>query len=74
MMEPTLVQVQKCVQVLQDKQELAETQNELAKLQIVYEDPTKKSEGTAPSVFMARENDGSFPGAKHELALSRCTK
>ncbi|XP_037424808.1 uncharacterized protein LOC119289628 [Triticum dicoccoides] len=62
-------EVQKCVQVLQDKQELAETQNELAKLQIVYEDPAQKSEGTAPSVFMARENDGSFPGAKHELAI-----
>ncbi|KAM3299959.1 hypothetical protein ACQJBY_041125 [Aegilops geniculata] len=68
-LDKNVKEVQKCVQVLQDKQELAETQNELAKLQIVYEDPAQKSEGTAPSVFMARENDGSFPGAKHELAL-----
>jgi hypothetical protein len=62
-------QVQKSVQVLQDKQELAETQNELAKLQLVYDDTAQKSEGTAPSVYMAKENDGSYPGAKHELAL-----
>ncbi|CAM0953913.1 unnamed protein product [Alopecurus aequalis] len=66
-LEKHLKEVQKSVLLLQDKQELAETQNELAKLQIVYEDPAHKSEGTAPSVFMA--NDGSFPGAKHELAL-----
>uniref|UniRef100_A0ACD5T7F4 Uncharacterized protein n=1 Tax=Avena sativa TaxID=4498 RepID=A0ACD5T7F4_AVESA len=68
-LEKHVKEVQKSVQVLQDKQELAETQNELAKLQLVYEDPAQKSEGTAPSVFMAKENDGSFPGAKHELAL-----
>lgn len=45
------------MQVLQEKQELAETQREMSKLQIVHEDSAQKSEGTAPSVFMAREND-----------------
>ncbi|KAG2617560.1 hypothetical protein PVAP13_3NG181927 [Panicum virgatum] len=45
------------VQVLQEKQELAETQKEMSKLQIVHEDSAQKSEGTAPSVFMARENE-----------------
>ncbi|KAM0922426.1 hypothetical protein ACQ4PT_006169 [Festuca glaucescens] len=68
-LEKHVKEVQKSVQVLQDKQELAETQNELAKLQLVYDDTAQKSEGTAPSVFMAKENDGSYPGAKHELAL-----
>lgn len=68
-LEKNMKEVQTSVQVLQDKQELAETQNKLARLQMVYEEPAQKSEGTAPSVFMANENDGSFPVAKHELAL-----
>jgi hypothetical protein len=50
-------QVQQSVQVLQEKQELAETQKEMSKLQMVPEDSTQKSEGTAPSIFMARENE-----------------
>jgi hypothetical protein len=44
------------VQVLQDKQELAETQKELNKLQIIHEDFAQKSEGTAPSVLMTRDD------------------
>jgi hypothetical protein len=50
-------QVQKSVQVLQDKQELSETQKELNKFQIIHEDSAQKSEGSAPSVLMTREND-----------------
>nr|CAB3460735.1 unnamed protein product [Digitaria exilis] len=37
--------VQQSVQVLQEKQELAETQREMSKLQIVHEDSAQKSEG-----------------------------
>ncbi|GJM89735.1 hypothetical protein PR202_ga05951 [Eleusine coracana subsp. coracana] len=53
-LEKNVKEVQKSVQVLQDKQELAETQKELSKLQIIHEDG-QKSEGTAPSVLMTRD-------------------
>ncbi|XP_062232131.1 uncharacterized protein LOC133929407 isoform X2 [Phragmites australis] len=56
-LEKHVKEVQKSVQVLQDKQEVAETQKELSKLQIVYEDSAQKSEGTAPSILMTRENE-----------------
>ena len=44
------------MQAVQEKQELAETQKELTKLQIVHEDSAQKSEGTAPSVFVEPKN------------------
>jgi hypothetical protein len=56
-LEKHVKEVQQSVQVLQEKQELAETQKEMSKLQIVHEDSAQKSEGTAPSVFMTRENE-----------------
>ncbi|WVZ99583.1 hypothetical protein U9M48_044853 [Paspalum notatum var. saurae] len=56
-LEKHVKEVQKSVQVIQEKQELAETQKEMSKLQIVHEDSAQKSEGTAPSVFMTRENE-----------------
>ncbi|KAG8086405.1 hypothetical protein GUJ93_ZPchr0010g11095 [Zizania palustris] len=62
-------EVQKSVHVLQDKQELAETQKELTKLHILHEESTQNSEGSAPSILMTKENDGSMPVAKHELAF-----
>ncbi|KAF0927231.1 hypothetical protein E2562_031027 [Oryza meyeriana var. granulata] len=68
-LEKHVKEVQKSVQVLQDKQEVAEAQKELTKLQILHEESAQKSEGTAPSVLMTKENDGSMPVAKHELAL-----
>ncbi|KAG8069445.1 hypothetical protein GUJ93_ZPchr0005g14713 [Zizania palustris] len=68
-LEKHVIEVQKSVQVLQDKQELAESQKELTKLHILHEESTQKSEGTAPSIIMTKENDGSMPVAKHELAL-----
>ncbi|KAL5203113.1 hypothetical protein ABZP36_014065 [Zizania latifolia] len=68
-LEKHVKEVQKSVQVLQDKQELAESQKELTKLHILHEESTQKSEGTAPSIIMTKENDGSMPVAKHELAL-----
>jgi len=55
--EKQVKEVQKSVQAVQEKQELAETQKEMTKLQIVHEDSAQKSEGTAPSVFMNRENE-----------------
>uniref|UniRef100_J3M9Q0 DUF1421 domain-containing protein n=2 Tax=Oryza brachyantha TaxID=4533 RepID=J3M9Q0_ORYBR len=67
-LEKHVKEVQKSVQVLQDKQDLAETQKELNKLQILHEESAQKSEGTAPSVFM-KEIEGSMPAAKPELAL-----
>ncbi|KAL5230617.1 hypothetical protein ABZP36_029393 [Zizania latifolia] len=68
-LEKHVKEVQKSVHVLQDKQELAETQKELAKLHILHEESTQKSEGSAPSILMTKENDGSMPVAKHELAF-----
>lgn len=56
-LEKHVKEIEKSVQVLQEKQELAETQKEMSKLQIVHEDSAQKSEGTAPSVFIARENE-----------------
>ncbi|XP_066367010.1 uncharacterized protein [Miscanthus floridulus] len=55
-LEKQVKEVQKSVQVVQEKQEFAETQKEMSKLQI-HEDSAQKSEGTAPSVFMTRENE-----------------
>uniref|UniRef100_A0A0D9WJP4 DUF1421 domain-containing protein n=1 Tax=Leersia perrieri TaxID=77586 RepID=A0A0D9WJP4_9ORYZ len=68
-LEKHVKEVQKSVQVLQDKQEVAETQRELTKLQLLHEESAQKSEGTAPSVLLTKENDGSMPVANHELAL-----
>ncbi|TVU20323.1 hypothetical protein EJB05_36528 [Eragrostis curvula] len=56
-LEKQVKEVQTSVQVIQDKQELAETQKELSKLQIIHEDSAQKSDGTAPSVLMTRENE-----------------
>ncbi|KAI4978274.1 hypothetical protein ZWY2020_014828 [Hordeum vulgare] len=57
--------VQKCVQILQDKQDLVETQNDLVKLQIAYEDPAQKSEGKIPHVPSSRLSGGK--GGRHLL-------
>ncbi|XP_062217166.1 uncharacterized protein LOC133917186 [Phragmites australis] len=64
--EKNLRQVQKDVQILQDRQDLAETPKELAKLQQLHEVPAQKSEATAFSMLATREND---QVAKHEVAL-----
>ncbi|GJN15213.1 hypothetical protein PR202_gb02107 [Eleusine coracana subsp. coracana] len=69
-LEKNVKEVQKSVQVLQDKQELAETQKELSKLQIIHEDG-QKSEGTAPSVLMTRDELALVPlhqRKNHEVA------
>lgn len=68
-LEKNLRQVQKAVQILQDKHELAETPKELAKLQIAHELPARTNEATALSMLSARENDHSAQVAKHEVAF-----
>ncbi|KAF8695983.1 hypothetical protein HU200_036862 [Digitaria exilis] len=67
--DKNLRQVHKSVQILQDRQDLAETPNELSKLQIAHEVPSQKSEGTGFSTHAPRENDHSTQVPKHEVAL-----
>ncbi|CAO2198147.1 unnamed protein product, partial [Urochloa humidicola] len=62
-------QVHKAVQILQDRQELAETPNELSKLQMAHDVPSQKSEATGFSMLAPRENDNSPQVPKHEVAL-----
>jgi hypothetical protein len=57
------------VQILQDRQDLADAPKELAKLQISHEISAQRSEATTSSVLGARENDHSAHGAKHEVLL-----
>uniref|UniRef100_K3XQ62 DUF1421 domain-containing protein n=1 Tax=Setaria italica TaxID=4555 RepID=K3XQ62_SETIT len=67
--DKNLRQVHKSVQILQDRQDLAETPNELSKLQIAHEAPSHKSEATGFSMLAPRESDHSTQVPKHEVAL-----
>ncbi|OEL19313.1 hypothetical protein BAE44_0019670 [Dichanthelium oligosanthes] len=67
--DKNLRQVHKSVQILQDRQDLAETPKELSKLQIAHEVPSQKSETTGFSMLAPRENDHSTQASKHEVAL-----
>ncbi|KAI4999646.1 hypothetical protein ZWY2020_004235 [Hordeum vulgare] len=55
-LDKNLRQVQKAVQMLQDKHEPADTAQQLAKLQIAHEFPARTNEATALSMLAAREN------------------
>ncbi|KAL6614756.1 hypothetical protein ACP70R_037026 [Stipagrostis hirtigluma subsp. patula] len=68
-LENNLRQVQKAVQIRQDKQDFAETQSELAKLQISHNAPAQKSEAAAFATLAPRENDHGTQVAKHEVAF-----
>ncbi|KAG8055897.1 hypothetical protein GUJ93_ZPchr0001g32565 [Zizania palustris] len=68
-LEKNLSQVQKSVQILQDKHDLAETPKELSKLQIAQEFPARANEASVFPTFAARENDHSTQVAKHEVAF-----
>jgi hypothetical protein len=59
------------LQVLQDRQDLAETPKELSKLQIAHEAPSQKGEATTGfSMLAPRENDHSTQQApNHEVTL-----
>ena len=57
------------MQILQDRQDLAETPKELSKLQIAHEVPSQKSEATGFSMIAPRENDHGRQVPKHEVAL-----
>ncbi|TVU35589.1 hypothetical protein EJB05_17487, partial [Eragrostis curvula] len=67
--EKNLRQVQKAVQLLQDRQDLADAPKELAKLQIPHEISAQRSECTASSMHGARENDHGAQVARHEATL-----
>ncbi|PUZ55410.1 hypothetical protein GQ55_5G209800 [Panicum hallii var. hallii] len=67
--DKNLRQVHKSVQILQDRQDLAETPKELSKLQIAHEVPSQKSEATGFSMLAPRENDHDTQVPKHEVAL-----
>ncbi|GJN18102.1 hypothetical protein PR202_gb05227 [Eleusine coracana subsp. coracana] len=67
--EKNLRQVQKAVQILQDRQDFADAPKELAKLQIPHEISAQRSEATASSVLGARENGPDAHIAKHEVTL-----
>jgi len=62
--DKNLRQVHKSVQILQDRQDLAETPKELSKLQIAHEVPSQKSEAAGFSML-----DHSTQAPKHEVAL-----
>ncbi|KAL6845308.1 hypothetical protein ACP4OV_024803 [Aristida adscensionis] len=68
-LDKNLRQVQKAVQIRQDKQDFAETQNELAKLQISHEVPAQKSEAAAFTMVAPRENDHATQVGQHEVAF-----
>jgi hypothetical protein len=57
------------VQILQDRQDLADAPKELAKLQIPHEISAQRSEATASSVLGTRENDHNTHVSKHEVTL-----
>ncbi|CAD6237521.1 unnamed protein product [Miscanthus lutarioriparius] len=68
--DKNLRQVHKSLQVLQDRQDLAETPKELSKLQLAHDAPSQKGEATGFSMLAPRENDHSSTQApKHEVAL-----
>lgn len=69
--DKNLRQVHKSLQVLQDRQDLAETPKELSKLQIAHEAPSQKGEATTGfSMLAPRENDHSTQQApNHEVTL-----
>ncbi|AQK97210.1 Putative DUF1421 domain family protein [Zea mays] len=63
-------QVHKSLQLLQDRQDLAETAKELSKLQIAHEAPSQtKGEAAGFPMLAARENGHSTRAPKHEVAL-----
>ncbi|NP_001266367.2 uncharacterized protein LOC100194193 [Zea mays] len=70
--DKNLGQVHKSLQVLQDRQDLAETPKELSKLQIAHEAPShQKGEATGFPMLAPRENDHITQAPKHEVALLR---
>ncbi|CAL9755276.1 unnamed protein product, partial [Musa acuminata subsp. burmannicoides] len=69
-LEKHLQEVHRSVQILRDKQELAETQKELAKLQLVQKESVEKNENAvARSVLDTKKLDDKPDVANQQLAL-----
>ncbi|XP_065002663.1 pollen-specific leucine-rich repeat extensin-like protein 1 [Musa acuminata AAA Group] len=69
-LEKHLQEVHRSVQILRDKQELAETQKELAKLQLVQKESVEKNENAvARSVLDTKKLDDKPDIANQQLAL-----
>ncbi|CAN1844386.1 hypothetical protein LINPERHAP1_LOCUS37426 [Linum perenne] len=74
--EKHLHEVHRSVQILRDKQELAETQKELAKLHLVHKDSTSSThsqsndEKSASPAFDPKKNDNASEGHNQQLALA----
>ncbi|KAH7576930.1 hypothetical protein JRO89_XS01G0177000 [Xanthoceras sorbifolium] len=75
-LEKHLQEVHRSVQILRDKQELAETQKELAKLQLVQKDSTSSShsqsneERASPPASDAKRNENTSDMHNQQLALA----
>ncbi|GMJ03350.1 FLOE1 [Hibiscus trionum] len=74
--EKHLQEVHRSVQILRDKQELAETQKELAKLQLAHKDSTSSShsqsteERASPPASDSKKTDHSLEMQNQQLALA----
>ncbi|OVA07771.1 Protein of unknown function DUF1421 [Macleaya cordata] len=70
-LEKHLQEVHRSVQILRDKQELAETQKELAKLHLVQKESSQpKEDGVAPSASDAKKPDNTQEVQSQQLALA----
>ncbi|XP_072974684.1 uncharacterized protein [Typha angustifolia] len=68
-LEKHLQEIHRSVQILRDKQELAETQKELTKLQLVQKESTQKNEeGVTSSVSESKKHDDQ-PEPANQLAI-----
>ncbi|XP_039019518.1 actin cytoskeleton-regulatory complex protein PAN1-like isoform X2 [Hibiscus syriacus] len=74
--EKHLQEVHRSVQILRDKQELAETQKELAKLQLVHKDSTSSGhsqsteEKALPAASDSKKTDHTYEMQNQQLALA----
>ncbi|XP_008798248.1 putative cyclin-dependent serine/threonine-protein kinase DDB_G0272797/DDB_G0274007 [Phoenix dactylifera] len=70
-LEKHLQEVQRSVQIMRDKQELAEAQKELAKLQLGHKESTQKNEEVViPSSSETKQHDDKPDVANRQLALA----
>ncbi|KAG1346778.1 tyrosine-protein phosphatase non-receptor type 23 [Cocos nucifera] len=70
-LEKHLQEVRRSVQILRDRQELADTQKELAKLQLVQKESAHKNEEpVVPSSSETKRHDDKPNVASHQLALA----
>ncbi|KAG8642480.1 ataxin-2 homolog isoform X2 [Manihot esculenta] len=74
-LEKHLQEVHRSVQILRDKQELAETQKELAKLQLVQKESSSSShsqseEKASPSASESKKTENATETHNHQLALA----